>query len=68
MPFGNHLSLKKRWQFGYVLLLNKRCHLAITYSEKAMAIWLCLIAKYTLAIWQHAITKCTLAIFAITYR
>jgi hypothetical protein len=24
MPFGNHLSLNKQWQFGYVLLLNVR--------------------------------------------
>jgi hypothetical protein len=24
MPFGNHLSLNKRWRFGYVLLLNIR--------------------------------------------
>jgi hypothetical protein len=24
MPFGDHLLLKKRWQFGYVLLLNIR--------------------------------------------
>jgi hypothetical protein len=22
MPFGDHLSLNKRWQFGYVLSLN----------------------------------------------
>ncbi len=22
MPFGDHLSLKKQWQFGHVLLLN----------------------------------------------
>jgi hypothetical protein len=22
MPFGDHLSLKKRWQFGYFLSLN----------------------------------------------
>jgi hypothetical protein len=24
MPFGDHLLLKKRWQFGYGLLLNIR--------------------------------------------
>jgi hypothetical protein len=24
MPFGNHLLLKKQWQFGYVLLLSIR--------------------------------------------
>jgi hypothetical protein len=24
MPFGDHLSLNKRWQFGYVLSLNIR--------------------------------------------
>jgi hypothetical protein len=28
-----------------------------------MAIWLCVIAKYTLAIWRHPIAKCTLAIW-----
>jgi hypothetical protein len=38
--------------FGDHLLLNKR-----------LAIWLCVIAKYTLAIWQQAIAKCTLAIW-----
>jgi hypothetical protein len=28
-----------------------------------MAIWLCVMAKYTLAIWQQAIAKCLLAIW-----
>jgi hypothetical protein len=28
-----------------------------------MAIWLCVIAKYTLAIWQQAIAKCMLVIW-----
>jgi hypothetical protein len=31
MPFGDHLLLNKQWQFGALLLLNKQCHLAITY-------------------------------------
>jgi hypothetical protein len=30
-PFGDDSSLKKRWQFCDLLLLNKQCHLTITY-------------------------------------
>jgi hypothetical protein len=30
-PLGNHLSLNKRLQFGALLLLKKRFHLAIDY-------------------------------------
>jgi hypothetical protein len=30
MPFGDHLSLNIRWQFGYVLLLNMRWQLRDT--------------------------------------
>jgi hypothetical protein len=32
MPFGNHLSLKKQWRFGYVLLLNIRRQFGDTHS------------------------------------
>jgi hypothetical protein len=46
MPFGDHLSLNKQWQFGYVLLLNMRWQ----FGDKA-------IAKCMLAIWQQSIAK-----------
>jgi hypothetical protein len=32
MPFGDHLSLNKQWQFGYVLPLNIRWKFSNTQS------------------------------------
>jgi hypothetical protein len=34
MPFGDLLSLNKRWQFGYVLSLNIRWQFGSTQSLK----------------------------------
>jgi hypothetical protein len=44
MPFGDHLFLKKRWQFHAILLQKNDAIWQSFIAEKAMAIWLCFIA------------------------
>jgi hypothetical protein len=44
MPFGNHLLLKKRWQFCTILSLKSDAIWHFFIAEWAMAIWLYFIA------------------------
>jgi hypothetical protein len=57
MPLGNHLLLKKRWQFGYVLLLNIRW----------VEIWQHTFAKFLRAIWGQPIAQYLLVILGTSY-